>query len=123
MERNWDLIRSLLRAIDIDYSLEDRLRLIEALAEANGAKCLNYHLCLIYEAGLARYSRPFYSEDSHQLEVEPIYLSKQGINLFRLMCDDDAWTEAKQYLDTFKPSNNILVRQLRMYFLSTATVS
>jgi Hypothetical protein (DUF2513) len=125
MRRDWDLIRGLLRAIDIDYDLYERSRLMDALAKADGIGSLNYHLCLLYEARLVSYSRPFYSKDSYQLEVEPIQLTKEGSELFSLMRDDSVWLQVRSYFgdgEFVSASQSVLVSALKKHFLS-ATIA
>lgn len=125
MKRDWGLIRGLLRAIDIDYNSYDRLRFIEALANSHSVISVNYYLSLLYEAKLVRYSKPFYSSGSRQLEAEPIQLTKEGVELLALMNNDDILEQVSLILIAEKDDANLrvaaqqpLFSALKKYFMS-----
>jgi Hypothetical protein (DUF2513) len=125
MIRDWNLIRGLLRAIDVDYSDDDRTKLLGCIAVKYGVRSLNYHLTLLYEAKLVRYERPLYSADSGQIESEPIQLTKDGVELLTLIRDNSAWeavTSTFNYGGSISASQSILASKLKEYFLS-ATIA
>jgi hypothetical protein len=121
MKRDWDLIRGLLHAIDIDYDLGKRHHLFAEMVVLNGINAINYHLCLLFESKLVRYYRPKYSELSKQIESEPVQLTKAGVELLKLMRDNDAWKKAKLLLTHgghVSASQDVLVSALDRYFIS-----
>jgi Hypothetical protein (DUF2513) len=122
MRRDWDLIRGLLSAIDVDYDLNRRHELIGELVVLKGIRPINYHLTLLFEAKLVRYFRPLYSELTKQLEPEPIQLTSEGIELLTLMrSSDSAWKAVTLTLDyggSISASQDVLASALKKYFLS-----
>ncbi len=125
MRRDWDLIRGLLSAIDVDYDLGKRHHLIGEMTIFKGTSAVNYHLCLLFEAKLVRYFRPKFSTVTKKIESEPVQLTNEGIELLTLMRSDSAWPEVKSRLDDggfISASQEVLVSALKKYFLN-ATIA
>lgn len=121
MRRDWDLIRGLLSAIDVDYDLDKRHHLIGEMTILKGTSAVNYHLCLLFEAKLVRYFRPKFSTVNKEIESEPVQLTNEGIELLTLMRGDSVWQEVKSCLDDgdfISASQEVLVSALKKYFLS-----